>query len=40
MKAKPFHIYDKQFLKVLGEDPTFKLISENNALLAHEAAVW
>lgn len=40
MKAKPFHIYDKKFLEILGSNPTFKLISENTQLLAHEAAIW
>jgi gluconolactonase len=40
MLAKPFHIYDKRFLDILGSDPTFQLISENTVSLAHEAAVW
>lgn len=38
--AKPFHVYNKAFLDVLGAEPTFALISEGDALYAHEAAVW
>lgn len=37
---RPFHVYDKAFLDIIGLNPTFQLIAEDPTLLFHEAAVW
>lgn len=39
--AKPFHIYDDQFLSILGQNPTLTLIGETESdPVFHEAVVW
>lgn len=39
--AKPFHIYDDEFLSVIGSEPTLSLIAETATdPLFHEAVVW
>lgn len=39
--AKPFHVYDDEFLSVIGSEPTLTLIAETATdPLFHEAVVW
>ncbi|PSR76981.1 gluconolactonase [Coniella lustricola] len=39
--ARPFHIYDEEFLSVIGDNPTLTLIAEQESdPLYHEAVVW
>lgn len=41
LAAKPFHIYDEEFLSILGDSPTLTLIAESASNpLYHEAVVW
>lgn len=41
LEEKPFHIYDEQFLRILGSNPTLTLIAETaKDPLFHEAVVW
>ncbi|TQS33442.1 hypothetical protein Golomagni_06214 [Golovinomyces magnicellulatus] len=41
MVDKPFHIYDQEFLRILGPNPTLTLIAETETdPLFHEAVVW
>ncbi|RAH77198.1 gluconolactonase [Aspergillus japonicus CBS 114.51] len=41
LAAKPFHIYDEEFLSILGDNPTLTLIAESASNpLYHEAVVW
>lgn len=41
LKAKPFHVYDDNFLTILGSNPTLTLIADSGTdPLFHEAAVW
>lgn len=37
--AKPFHIYNEDFLKIIGNSPSSKLIATDSTLAFHEAAV-
>lgn len=39
--AKPFHIYDEEFLSIIGQNPTLTLLAEEASdPLYHEAVVW
>lgn len=39
--AKPFHVYDEEFLSIIGENPTLTLLAEQATNpLYHEAVVW
>lgn len=39
--AKPFHVYDDEFLSIIGQNPTLTLIAETASdPLFHEAVVW
>jgi len=39
--AKPFHIYNKEFYDVIGDNPTLTLLAESASdPLYHEAVVW
>lgn len=39
--AKPFHIYDDEFLAIIGDNPTFSLIAATaKDPVFHEAIVW
>lgn len=39
--AKPFHVYDEEFLDIIGENPTLTLLAEEATdPLYHEAVVW
>jgi len=39
--AKPFHVYDDEFLDVIGSDPTFTLLATTpKDPIFHEAVVW
>lgn len=39
--SKPFHVYDDEFYKIIGDDPTLTLIArEESNPLFHEAVVW
>jgi gluconolactonase len=41
LTAKPFHIYDPDFLSVIGSDPTLTLLADSGTNpLFHEAVVW
>jgi gluconolactonase len=41
LSARPFHIYDESFIKLLGDNPSLTLLSETDSdPLFHEAAVW
>jgi gluconolactonase len=41
LMAKPFHVYDHDFLAVIGSEPTLTLIAEAETdPLYHEAVVW
>lgn len=41
LAAKPFHIYNDEFLSVIGSNPTLTLIAEQATdPLYHEAVVW
>ncbi|KAF3766187.1 calcium-dependent phosphotriesterase [Cryphonectria parasitica EP155] len=41
LSAKPFHVYDEDFLSVIGQNPTLTLIAEQATdPLFHEAVVW
>lgn len=41
LMAKPFHIYDNDFLSIIGSEPTLTLIAETETdPLFHEAVVW
>lgn len=38
---KPFHIYDEEFLDVIGSDPSLTLIATSDTdPIFHEAVVW
>ena len=41
LEEKPFHVYDDEFLDVIGKDPSLTLIatSESDPIF-HEAVVW
>jgi len=39
--AKPFHVYDDEFLAILGDSPTFSLVAASaKDPVYHEAIVW
>lgn len=39
--AKPFHVYDEEFLAIIGQNPTLTLLAEEATdPLYHEAVVW
>ncbi|OQE23380.1 hypothetical protein PENFLA_c011G10448 [Penicillium flavigenum] len=41
LTQKPFHVYDKEFLKIIGETPTLTRIAHSpKDPLYHEAVVW
>ncbi|KAM0326519.1 hypothetical protein ACHAQA_006388, partial [Verticillium albo-atrum] len=41
LTAKPFHVYDKEFYDVIGEDPSLTLIATSDTdPIFHEAVVW
>ena len=41
MTDKPFHIYDDDFLDILGPNPTFTIIAQTpKDPIYHEAVVW
>jgi gluconolactonase len=48
MAAKPFHVYDREFLELIGHDPRLTVIGgsnqvhgdSGNELPFHEAVVW
>lgn len=41
MVEKPFHVYDEEFLDILGSNPTLTLIAQTDSdPLFHEAVVW
>jgi len=41
LKDKPFHIYDDEFLDILGPNPTFTILAETaKDPIFHEAVVW
>ncbi|KAI1102799.1 calcium-dependent phosphotriesterase [Jackrogersella minutella] len=41
LNAKPFHIYDDEFLDVIGSNPTLTLIADSGSdELFHEATLW
>ncbi|KAL8294805.1 hypothetical protein RB600_000663 [Gaeumannomyces tritici] len=41
LSNKPFHVYDKEFLKVIGSNPTLTLIGQTASdPIFHEAVVW
>lgn len=41
LHAKPFHIYDMDFLAVIGDSPTLTMIAKTTVdPLFHEAATW
>ncbi|KAI6368384.1 hypothetical protein MCOR25_004680 [Pyricularia grisea] len=41
MLAKPFHVYDKEFINILGTNPTLTLLGETQSdPVFHEAVVW
>lgn len=38
---RPFHVYDKEFLKIIGDSPTLTRIGHSlKDPLFHEAVVW
>jgi len=38
---KPFHVYDDEFLDILGSDPTFTVLAQTpKDPIFHEAVVW
>ncbi|KAJ5774868.1 SMP-30/Gluconolaconase/LRE-like region [Penicillium paradoxum] len=41
LAQRPFHVYDKEFLKIIGDDPTLTRIAHSpKDPLFHEAVVW
>lgn len=41
MQAKPFHVYDEEFINILGTNPTLTLLGETESdPVFHEAVVW
>ncbi|KAH6625933.1 gluconolactonase [Boeremia exigua] len=41
LRAKPFHVYNKDFLSIIGENPTLTLVHETNSdPIFHKAATW
>jgi gluconolactonase len=39
--AQPFHIYDEEFLKIIGPNPTLTLLNHTESdPIFHEAPVW
>lgn len=41
LKAKPFHIYDKEFYQVIGDEPSLTLVASSESdPLFHEAVTW
>lgn len=41
MVDKPFHVYDEEFLRILGPNPTLTVVAETETNpLFHEAVVW
>jgi len=41
LKAQPFHIYDEDFLAIIGPNPTLTLLNHTDTdPIFHEAAVW
>jgi gluconolactonase len=41
LTARPFHIYDAEFLDIIGPDPTLTLINHTESdPIFHEAPVW
>lgn len=41
LSVKPFHIYDEEFLDIIGANPTLTLLkSSGTNPMFHEAAVW
>lgn len=41
MNKKPFHVYDDEFLNIIGRDPTLTVIAETEKdPVFHEAVVW
>ncbi|OJJ65079.1 hypothetical protein ASPSYDRAFT_39878 [Aspergillus sydowii CBS 593.65] len=41
LAKRPFHVYDKEFLKIIGRNPTLTLIAQTEKdPIFHEAVVW
>ncbi|KAK4442664.1 hypothetical protein QBC34DRAFT_363420 [Podospora aff. communis PSN243] len=41
LKEKPFHVYDDEFLDIIGPNPTFTILAETpKDPIFHEAVVW
>jgi len=41
LMEKPFHIYDDEFLDILGPNPTFSILAQTpKDPIFHEAVVW
>jgi gluconolactonase len=41
LTERPFHVYDKEFLKIIGKTPTLTRIAHSpKDPLYHEAVVW
>ncbi|KAL2198868.1 hypothetical protein P885DRAFT_32610 [Corynascus similis CBS 632.67] len=41
LKARPFHIYDEEFLDIIGPNPTLTLLNHTQSdPIFHEATVW
>jgi gluconolactonase len=39
--ARPFHIYDEEFLDIIGPNPTLTLLNHTESdPIFHEAPVW
>ena len=41
LTKRPFHVYDEEFLKIIGKNPTLTRIAHSpKDPLYHEAVVW
>lgn len=41
LAKRPFHVYDEEFLKIIGKNPTLTRIAHSpKDPLYHEAVVW
>jgi len=41
LKEKPFHVYDDEFLDIIGPNPTFTVVAQTpKDPIFHEAVVW
>lgn len=39
--AQPFHIYDEEFLEIIGPNPTLTLLNQTDSdPIFHEAPIW